>query len=170
MGDAIIVIAADLEGNHKANAKIVARKLEEAHIRMFGLALGPVTTKNAVAGGLMTSTTSQGMAYSRPSVGELTYITGDDNFFPLTTNSGGIVFGAMNSDSHRSYSMKDPHVLQDVRQKARSVSKIIMSMYRIQVDPPQMSHPEGWNLEINENLRKQTQPMFVLYPHELGPC
>jgi hypothetical protein len=40
LGDSIVVMAADMEGNHKTNAKLVARALEEKHIRMFGLALG----------------------------------------------------------------------------------------------------------------------------------
>src|SRR5258707_11761421 len=40
-GDAIVVIAADTEGNHKTNAKLVGKALEEHHIRMFRLALGP---------------------------------------------------------------------------------------------------------------------------------
>src|SRR5579884_425574 len=50
-GDSIVVIAADLEGNHKTNPKQVAKALEENHIRLFGLALGPVQTQSSVAGG-----------------------------------------------------------------------------------------------------------------------
>ena len=44
-GDAMIVMAYDLEGNHGANAKKVAKALEDHHVRMFGLALGLVGTK-----------------------------------------------------------------------------------------------------------------------------
>jgi hypothetical protein len=169
-GDAIVVIAADLEGNHRSNAKVVAKALEENHIRMFGLALGPVQTKNYVAGGMMTSTTSQGLAYTTPLVGDIVYDTGDEHFFPLTANSGGLVMSVMNGSSRRSYNMSDPRVLQEVRQKARSVAKMISAYYRMQIEPPQISHPEDWSLEINGAIQKQTQPMFILYPHELGPC
>jgi hypothetical protein len=169
-GDAIVVIAADLEGNHKSNARLVAKALEDNHIRMFGLALGPVQTKSSVAGGTMTSTISQGLAYTTPGVGDFVYDTGDEHFFPLTTNSGGLVFGAINGDSRHSYKIDDPRVLQSVRQKARSVSKMISAYYRMQIEPPQISHPEDWSLEINGAIQKQTQPMFVLYPHEIGPC
>ena len=168
-GDSIVVIAADMEGNHKANAKLVASALEEKHIRMFGLALGPVTTKNSVAGETVTNA-SMGLAYSRPAVGDVVYTTGDDNFFPLTVNSGGLVLGVMNGDSYHSYHLEDPKVLQAVRQKALSVSKMISAYYRMQVEPPQLAHPEDWNLIINPEVQKHAPPMFVLYPHQLGPC
>jgi hypothetical protein len=169
-GDAIVVIAADMEGNRKANAKQVAKALEDGHIRMFGLALGPVQTKNSVAGGSMTSTTSQGLAYTKPLVGDLVYNTGDEHFYPLTTDSGGLVLAAMNADSRRSYSMSDNHLVQEIRQKALAVSKMISAYYRMQVEPPQLAHPEGWFLDVNEEVRKHSQQMFVLFPHELGPC
>lgn len=169
-GDAIVVIAAELEGNRKANAKMVAKALEEGHIRMFGLALGPVQTKSSVAGESVTSTASQGLAYSRPLVGDLVYNTGDEHFFPLTANSGGLVFGAMNMNPSRSYSMNDAHLVQEVRQRAFSVSKMISAYYRMQIEPPQLARPEDWSLEINEEVRKHAPQMFVLYPRELGPC
>src|SRR6266853_1851696 len=169
-GDAIVVIAADTEGNHKTNAKLVGKALEEHHIRMFGLALGPVATKNVMAGGSMTSTTSQGLAWTTPGAGDFVYSTGDEHFYPLTTNSGGRVLAAMNANPRRNYSMADARVAEDVRQKARSISKMISSFYRIQIEPPHLGHPEGWNLDIADSIRKHTQPMFVLYPHALGPC
>jgi hypothetical protein len=169
-GDAIVLIAADTEGNRKANAKLVSKALEEHHIRMFGLALGPVATKNSMAGGSMTSTTSQGLAWTTPGVGDFVYNTGDDHFYPLTTNSGGLVLAAMNANPRRSYNMADTRVVQDVRQKARSISKMIIAFYRMQIEPPHLAHPEDWNLDVAESIRKHSQPMFVLYPHALGPC
>jgi hypothetical protein len=168
-GDSIVVMAADMEGNHKANPKLVARALEEKHIRMFGLALGPVTTKNSVAGETVTNA-SMGLAYSRPVVGDVAYSAGDDNFFPLTVNSGGMVLGVINGDSYHSYRLEDPQVLQAVRQKALAVSKMISAYYRMQIDPPQLARPEDWSLTMNPEVQKHAPPMFVLYPHQLGPC
>ena len=169
-GDAIVVIAAGLEGNRKANARTVAKALEQNHIRMFGLALGPVQTKSSVAGRFTTSTTSQGLAQTEPLVGDIVYNTGDEYFFPLTANSGGLVLGVMNGDSRRIYKISDPRLLQSVRQKARSVSNMIAAYYRMQIEPPQITRPEDWILTINGEIQKHSQPMFVLYPHELGPC
>jgi hypothetical protein len=169
-GDAIVVMAADMEGNRRANTRMVAKVLQDSHIRMFGLALGPVETKNSVAGGFMTSTMSQGLAQSEPLVGEIVYNTGDEHFFPLTTNSGGLVLSVMNADPRRTYSMTDPRMVQAVRQKAHSVSNMISAFYRVQIEPPRSAHPEDWNLTINEEIQKHSRPMFLLYPHELGPC
>jgi hypothetical protein len=169
-GDAIVVMAADMEGNRKANARMVAKALQDNHIRMFGLALGPVETKSSVAGGFMTSTTSQGLAQVEPLMGEIVYNTGDEHFFPLTTNSGGLVLSVMNADPRRTYSMTDPRLVQAVRQKAHSVSSMISAYYKMQVEPPPNAHAEDWNLTINEEIQKHSQPMFLLYPHELGPC
>lgn len=169
LGDSIVVMAADLEGNHKTNARLVASALEEKRIRMFGLALGPVTTKNSLKGETVTNA-SMGMAYSRPEVGDATYTTGDDNFFPLTVNSGGAVLGVINGDSYHNYHLDDPQVMQAVRQKALAVSKMISAYYRMQLEPPQLAHPEDWNLTINPEVQKHAPPMFVLYPHQLGPC
>lgn len=169
-GDSIVVIAADMQGSRKANARMVAKALHDNHIRLFGLALGPVQTKSTVAGGFTTSASSQGLAQSEPLVGELVYETGDENFFPLTTNSGGLVLSAMNGDARRNYSMADPKMVQSVRQKAHSVANMISAYYRMQVEPPPIGRPEDWSLTINQEIQKHAQPMFVLYPHELGPC
>lgn len=169
-GDAIVVIAAEMEGSHKANAKSVAKTLEEHHIRMFGLALAPVATRNVTTGGSMTSTTSQGLAWTTPGIGDIVYNTGDENFYPLTVNSGGLVVVPINGDSRRSYSMADPKVQQFVQQRARSVAKMINSFYRVEVEPPQLSRPEDWNLDVSAEVKKHTQQMWLLYPHPLGPC
>ncbi len=168
-GDSIVVMAADMEGNHKTNARMVASALEEKHIRMFGLALGPVTTKNSLAGEMITNA-SMGFAYSRPAVGDVTYATGDDNFLPLTVNSGGMVLVVMNGDNYHSYNLENPQVLQAVRQRALAVSKMISAYYRMQVEPLQLAHPQDWNLTINPEVQKHAPPMYVLYPHQLGPC
>ena len=169
-GDAIVVMASELEGNRKANAKMVAKALHDGHIRMFGLALGPVETKNSVASHFMTSTTSQGLAEAQPLVGGIVYNTGDEHFFPLTTNSGGLVLSVMNADPRRTYSMADPRLAESVRQKARSVSDMIAAYYRMQVEPPAITRPTDWDLTISDEIQKHSAPMFVLYPHELGPC
>lgn len=166
-GDAIVVIAANMEGGRKTNAKAVANALEENHIRMFGLAMGPVQTRSTVREGFLTSTISQGLAYSEQGEGG-NY--GDELFFPLVTNSGGLLLGVMNVNSHINYKMADPHIAQEVKRKALAVSNMIDSYYRLQIDPPQLSRPEEWNLEIKEEIQKHAAPMVVLYPRELGPC
>jgi hypothetical protein len=169
-GDSIVVIAADTEGNHKANEKMVSKALDAHHIRMFGLALGPVATRNSMVSGTMTSTTSQGLAWTEPLVGEVVYQTGDEHFFPLSVNSGGLLLAVMNTDPRHTYRMADAHLAQQVRQKALSVSRMINTFYRMEIEPPRLSRPEGWNLDVNDAIKKASKQMFVLYPRELGPC
>jgi hypothetical protein len=110
------------------------------------------------------------LAEAQPLVGSIVYDTGDEHFFPLTTNSGGLVLGVMNADPRRTYSMADVRLAESVRQKARSVSNMIAAYYRMQVEPPAIAKPTDWELTISDEVQKHSTPMFVLYPHELGPC
>lgn len=169
-GDAIVLIAADLEGNHKANPKTVAKALADRHLRMFGLALGPVTATSTVASHMVTHTLSQGMAEATPDTGTLIYETGDLNFYPLTTNSGGLLLSVINGNRDSSFSMDDPKQQQRVRQKGRQVVGMVNTFYRLQIDQPQFSRPEAWTLDVKEAIRKHAPAMWILYPRELGPC
>jgi uncharacterized protein YoaH (UPF0181 family) len=167
-GDAIVVIAAELEGNHKANPKSIEKGLKDHHIRMFGLALGPVNTRNIAASGTMTSTTSQGFARVTPGIGDFVYNTGDENFFPLTTQSGGLVRGVLGSPTKQGYNPDDPKAKQMVTQRARQLFNMISTFYRIEVEPP--AHPEEWSVDVVERVHKVVPQMWILYPHSLGPC
>lgn len=169
-GDAIVLIAADLDGNHKANPKTVAKAAAEHHLRMFGLALGPVITQSTVAGGSMTSTTSQGLAYTKPMTGEVLVQEGDEHFFPLVINSGGLVLAVVNASLDKSNNMSEPRVQEQVRYKAKQLFGMITVFYRAQIESPAASHHQDWVLDVNEDLRKKVPAMFLLYPRELGPC
>ena len=63
-----------------------------------------------------------------------------------------------------------PSVVQEVRQRARSVARMISAYYRMEIEVPQLSHAEDWSLEVNEEIRKHAQQMWILFPRELGPC
>lgn len=168
LGDSIVVIASDLEGNHSTNPKNVARSLQEHQVRMFGLALGPVSRGSIVAGGQ--STTAWGLATVTPGIGGIHYQDGDENFLPLSENSGGAVLGAINGDAHHSYSMNEPRVQQQVKQSASVVWNMIVGLYRMEIQRPQGTRSEDWTLEESDSLRKTIPRMLLLYPHELGPC
>ncbi len=168
-GDAIVLIAADLDGNHKTNAKAVAKALEERHIRVFGLALGPVLARSTVAGGSMTSTTSQGLAWTTPLTGAVILENGDENFFPLTVNSGGVVLQVVGSPSQPD-NMDNPQVQQRVRQRGIQVFNMIANFYRIQVASPQLSRRQIWKLDVSEGVHKAVRQIWLLYPRALGPC
>jgi hypothetical protein len=170
-GDAIVMITASTEGNHKTNARSLARALAGHHIRLFGLALGPIMTRNPTKEGVVTSTTSQGMAYATAGVGDLVYDTGDQDFYPLTMNSGGVVVAVMNDKSQQGGDRwGDPRFQQFLKSRALIISNAVHAFYRVEINQPRSSHPEDWSLEIKESIRKLSPAMFVLYDHELGPC
>jgi len=154
-GDSIVVIAADTEGNHKSNPKSVAKALREHGIRMFGLALGPVSHRNAAAS--TQSTTAWGLATVRPATGAFNYTTGDEDFLPLTGNSGGAVLPVLQE--------------QQARQSAKVISVLVASFYRMEVERSQGAHDvEDWKLDVSERLHNNSPQILVLYQHQLGPC
>ena len=167
-GDAIIVMAYDLEGNHGTNAKKVAKALEDHHVRLFGLALGLVGMKNMATSGQ--STTAWGLSTATSAVGDVVYETGDPDFYPLTRNSGGIVVSVMNYDPKRTFSMKDPALQARVKQQAHTIFNMVSTYYRMQIDPPRLGHSEEWNIEVADSVKKSVPHMFLLYPHQIGAC
>jgi hypothetical protein len=170
-GDAIVVIAHDLEGNHKANAKSVAKALTDHHVRLFGLAVGPIQTRNTTTSFYSTAASSQGLALATPATGDIIYNTGDEDFYPLTLNSGGLVGMVVDPDS-KTYSdkMDDPRVQLRVKLWAQAIANAVDTFYRMVVEPPHAVHGEWWDLQLTEGIQKNSPKMFVLFPHSLGPC
>jgi hypothetical protein len=170
-GDAVIVIAADLDGNHKTNVKAVAKTLAAHHVRLFGLALGPVQAGSTVATATVTSTASQGMAQAQQLTGAQVINTGDEHFLPLTMNSGGLLLGVINEQSDVPHNMNDAKVQQQVKYKAQQMYKVVSIFYRLHIESPQLANPQPWSLTVSDTVRKQAPgAMWILYPHQLGPC
>ena len=164
-GDAVIVIAADLEGNHEINARRIAKVLEQHQVRMFGLALGPVSTKNVALSAQTNS--AWGFATATPGTGDMVYNTGDEDFYPLTRDSGGLVLAVMNGDYQHTYSIKDPKFVGRVKQDARVVYNMVAGYYRVEI-----ANWRGgeWSFEPTADVRKAASNMFLLYPHTLAGC
>jgi hypothetical protein len=170
-GDAIVVIAREMEGNHKANAKSVAKALADHQIRLFGLALGPVQTRNTTTSAYQTSTTSQGLALATPQTGDLIYDTGDENFYPLTVNSGGLVTLVVDPENKQfSDNVDSPQVQQRVRFRAQMIGNAIDSFYRMVIQPQHPMPGEWLDLGLTESIQKNSPKMWLLFPHSLGPC
>lgn len=166
-GDAVVVIAQDLEGNKTTSPRKIAKELHDHHVRMFGLALGPVSAKNIVAGGQ--TMTPYGLSTSSVA-GELVYDTGDQDYYPLTHDSGGIVLSAINGSLQRTYTMKDAKLQQELAYKSQVVSNMIDSYYRFELDPIKPAKAEDLIVLPSDSLQKEFPQMFLLYPHQIGPC
>ncbi len=161
LGDSIVLLAADLEGNHKANHKSVAKMLEEHRIRLFGVAFGHLLLTNST--GSATGMGREGFGYQQPGIPMYTNATGEANFLPLSVNSGGYI---VSEDALRG---KKEFQLTDLKRKQLQktgalMAELIDKFYRLRIQLPALSHPEPWTVTL-----KQSQPgTHVLYPHELS--
>ena len=88
-GDAIVVIAADMEGNRKANAKQVAKALERRPYSDVRVGAGARGRSKAAwrPGTHDLNHPPRDWRYTQPLVGEIVYDTGDEHFFPLTSTA-----------------------------------------------------------------------------------
>jgi hypothetical protein len=145
----------------------VAKQLEQHQVRMFGVALGPVSRGNIAAGGQ--ATTAWGLATVTPGIGDFVYQTGDENFLPMTRDSGGAVLSAINGDPQETYRMNDPKMQEHVKHVASVVLNMVTGFYRAAITRSQ-PHPEEWTFEPGESLHKTAPRMVLLYPRQLGPC
>jgi len=75
------------------------------------------------------------LAQVTPGVGSIVYETGDDNFFPLTTNSGGLVLVVLNGAGGRAYNSEDARARQEVNQKATAVFNMIFPSIACRLSP-----------------------------------
>jgi hypothetical protein len=166
LGDAIVVMAAELDGNHKANPKSIAKALDDHRIRMFGLAMGAVNTRNVVSGGLVNSTYSQGLAYSRGGVDNQVLETGDDNFYPLTMNSGGLVRGVLNAKER--FNPDDAKLKAMLALRVQQIFNSVSTFYKMEIESP--ARTEEWKLDVVERVHKIAPQMWILQPHSVGPC
>jgi|SRR6185437_13183992 hypothetical protein len=164
-GDSIVVIAADLGGNRGTNAKEVASALEQHHIRMFGLALGLVSTKNVALSDQ--TTTAWGLAQVQNAMGDYSYNTGDSDFYPLTRDSGGLVLSVMNYSSRMTFSVKNPKFVARLKQQSMAVYNVIAGYYRVELAT---THTGEWSFEPQPDVRKVAPNMFLLYPRQLTGC
>ena len=163
-GDAIIVIAADLGGRHSISRNSLEKTLLQHQIRLFGIALGPVA-RNSVSGGTVNT---WGNAGTTPSmISGVSVENGDQNFHPLTLATGGIVFGAMNSNSLHADKLKDPSVEPRIKERTNAIFNLVKTYYRMEIETPQQG---AWQLGLSEQSRKKAPGVVILYPHELWPC
>ena len=159
-GDAIVVMAHDVDSS-RATTRAVKKLLAAHEIRMFGLALGAVMTQNvALSGG--ENRFGASLLYAVAA-----YEGGDEDFYPLTRDSGGLLIGVVNPDVYRSYRLDDPAFESIVRKKAQIVMRLAESYYRIQV---KLNSDDALRLDISNEIRKIEPDMLLLYPHQLPVC
>lgn len=159
-GDAIVVIAHDVDSS-RATTRAVKKLLAAHEIRMFGLALGAVMTQNVARSG------GENKYGARLPYALAAYEGGDEDFYPLTRDSGGLVVGVINPDVYRFYRLDDPAFESIVRTKARVVMRLAESYYRLRL---RIGPDNALRVDVSNEIRKIEPGMLLLYPHQLPLC
>jgi hypothetical protein len=158
-GDAIIVMASQIEKNKSARFAEVAAALTKNRIRLFSIALGPI---------LVGTYFSPVQPFSWHN--GWTFAMNDENLSALTWNSGGYMLFEETRDPWKEYKLTDAH-LQDLLEEAARMYVAIATFYRVSVRvPPGLKRAEGWKLDLTDEIRKKVPHAYVVYPRLLEPC
>lgn len=159
-GDAIIVMASQIEKNKSANYMQVANALASKRIRLFSIALGPILAGTYFAPLNSFAPHNEGWAFA----------ANQENLSALTWNSGGYMLVEETQDPWKEYKLSDAHLKELLEEGAR-MYVAIATFYRVSIRVPSgLKRHEGWNLDLTENIRKKVPHAYMVYPRLLGPC
>ena len=167
LGDSIVLMAADLDDNHKTNPRSVAKLLSDHHIRLFGVALGRLQLLNSTTSALTTD--NNGFGYKEPGMPIHSGDAGDPNFLPLTVNSGGYVVPENTRAMNMEFRLTEPKK-QQIQRTGALMAQLIDTFYAIRVKAPAISHEEAATVNFNADKLRAMPGTHVLFPHELSPC
>jgi hypothetical protein len=160
-GDAIVLMASEIENNKHAKYSTVAKTLAENHIRVFSVLLGPM-----LAG---TVYSDIGIDFRGHLSSSSIPVPNRENLSALTWNSGGYMMVENTKVPWKEYKLTDAH-LDELRHEGWQMYGAMAEFYRVFVVPPQSDHHEEWSLELAESIRKRVPQAKVLYPRELPAC
>ena|SRR5947209_10435215 len=163
VGDAIVLMAANLEDNHKTNPKTVAKLLSDHGIRLFGVALGPLQLQNSTSAGMALD--RDGFGYRQPGMPMHESIA-DANFFPLSIESGGYIAPANTLASHTQFQLTDATKRQ-MQSNGQLMARLIDKFYDVRVKAPSGSREEPANVSLDKG---HAAGVHVLFPHTVGSC
>jgi hypothetical protein len=159
-GDAIIVMASEIEKNKSARYAQVANALAKNKIRLFSIALGPI----------MAGTYFSPLRPFAPHNEGWAFIANEENLSALTWNSGGYMLFEETQDPWKQYKLTDAH-LQGLLEEAARMYVAIATVYRMSVRVPSgLKRREGWKLDLTDDTRKKIPYAYVVYPRLLEPC
>ncbi len=164
-GDAIFLMAMDLEGNHKTNPRKTAQVLHEHHIRLFSIALGFVNLANSVKA--TQAMTHLGLGLAEPLVGGVLYDNGEQNLYPMVVNSGGFLSVQNANDGRREFKLSER--LPRMQQIGMQFYQIIAEFYHLKVSLPD-AHTREWTVELSDSAKQRWTPIWSVYPQEVYGC
>ena len=165
VGDSIVVLALDLEGNHKTNYKSVAKMLEEHRIRLFGVSFGHLQLANQTVGTMNTG--REGMGYVDQGIPVANGV-GEVNFLPLSVNSGGYIVPQDSLSKMHEFKLTDGKK-KELQKTASTMVLVIDKFYvvHLQSDP---ARAEQWTVSLTQPKAQSLPGSHVLYPHDLSAC
>jgi hypothetical protein len=159
-GDAIIVMASEIEKNKSTRYSQVAKALEDQKIRLFSVALGPIMAGTAFEPLNAFAPHNEGWAFA----------VNEENLSALAWNSGGYMLFEDTQNPWKDYKLTDAH-LQKLLEEAAGMYVAIATFYRVNVRPPLgLKRREGWKLDLTEDIRKKVPHAYMVYPRLLEPC
>jgi hypothetical protein len=159
-GDAIIVMASQIEKNKSATYAQVASALAKNRIRLFSIALGPILAGTYFAPLNSFAPHNEGWAFA----------ANQENLSALTWNSGGYMLFEETQDPWKEYKLSDAH-LQNLLEEAARMYVAIATFYRVSIRVPSgLKRREAWNLDLTDNIRKKVPHAYMVYPRLLEPC
>jgi hypothetical protein len=164
LGDAIVVMAADLEGNHKTNSRSIAKLLLDRRIRLFGVALGFLQLSNSVTSGMTLD--RDGFGYRQPGM-PLHNVEGDPNFLPLSVDSGGYLAPENTRQANLEFKLNEAKK-QQIHKTGELMAKLIDSFYAFHVKAP--SRPEPLTVSLSPGKLQALPGSHLLYPHNVPGC
>jgi hypothetical protein len=152
-GDAIIVMASEIEKNKSAPYANVANALAKNRIRLFSIALGPIMVGTYFSPVNPFAPHNEGWAF----------VANEENLSALTWNSGGYMLLEETRDPLKEYKLSDTH-LKDLLEEAARMYVAIATFYRLNVRvPPTLKSREGWKLDLTDDIRKKfLMPMWFI--------
>jgi len=167
LGDSIVLMAADLDENHKTNPRSVARLLSDHRIRLFGVALGRLQLANSTTSALTTD--YNGFGYKEPGMPIHSGDSGDPNFLPLTVNSGGYIVPENTRAANMEFRLTEVKK-QQLQKTGALMAQLIDTFYDVRVKAPGISHEEAATVNFNADKLRTMPGTHVLFPHEVSPC
>lgn len=159
-GDAIIVMASQIEKNKSASYAQVANALASKRIRLFSIALGPILAGTYFAPLNSFAPHNEGWAFA----------ANQENLSALTWNSGGYMLFEETQDPWKEYKLSDAH-LQELLEEAARMYVAIATFYRVSIRvPSSLKRRESWKLDLTDNIRKKVPHANMVYPRFLEPC
>lgn len=164
-GDSIFLLAMNTEDNHKTNPAKIAQQLEKQQVRLFSIAFGFVNLSNAVKS--TQTTTSSALATVTRDEGTLLYENGEENLYPLTVNSGGLMHTDNAMDEHRAFVLAQR--LPQLQKVGMQFYQIMAEFYHLNVNLPD-GKAASWTLELSNKARERWLPVWSVYPRVVNGC